>query len=184
VLFRSLDNDGVGRNFGIEFTLEKFFSKGYYGLLTASVFDSRYKGSDGVWRNTTFNNRYVLNFLAGKEFKVGKDKRHALTTDLKFTTSGGRWYTPIDEAASKAAGREVLLESQAFSKRYPYYLRLDLKFGFRLNSKKKKISNSFYIDFQNLTFQKNVFESRYNTRTQQVNTVYQNGLPYHQASLS
>jgi hypothetical protein len=170
-----LDNDGVGRNFGIEFTLEKFFSKGYYGLLTASVFDSRYKGSDGVWRNTTFNNRYVLNFLAGKEFKVGKDKRHALTTDLKFTTSGGRWYTPIDEEASKAAGREVLLESQAFSKQYPYYLRLDLKFGFRLNSKKKKISNSFYVDFQNLTFQKNVFESRYNTRTQQVNTVYQNG---------
>ena len=170
-----LDNDGVGRNFGIEFTLEKFFSKGYYGLLTASVFDSRYKGSDGVWRNTTFNNRYVLNFLAGKEFKVGKDKRHALTTDLKFTTSGGRWYTPIDEEASKAAGREVLVQSEAFSKQYPYYLRLDLKFGFRLNSKKKKISNSFYIDFQNLTFQKNVFESRYNARTQQVNTVYQNG---------
>lgn len=169
-----LDNKGVGRNFGVEFTLEKFFSKGYYGLLTASVFDSKYKGSDNVWRNTTFNNRYVLNFLAGKEFKVGKDKRHALTTDVKFTTSGGRWYTPIDAEASKLAGKEVLLENQAYTKQYPYYLRLDLKFGFRLNSKKKKISNSFYVDFQNLTFQKNVFESRYNPRTQQVNTVYQN----------
>jgi hypothetical protein len=170
-----LNNNGIGRNYGIEFTLEKFFSKGYYGLLTASVFDSKYKGSDGVWRNSVFNNRYVVNFLAGKEFKVGKDKRHALTTDVKFTTSGGRFYTPIDLEASKDAGREVLVQNEAFSKQYPYYLRLDLKFGFRLNSKKKKISNSFYVDFQNLTFQKNVFESRYNPRTQQINNVYQIG---------
>jgi hypothetical protein len=170
-----LNNKGIGRNFGIELTVEKFFSKGYYGLFTASVFDSKYKGSDNVWRNTTFNNRYVLNFLVGKEFKVGKDKRHAITADLKFTTSGGRWYTPIDEVASKLAGKEVLMQNQAFSKQYPYYLRLDTKFGFRLNSKKRKVSNSFYVDFQNITFQKNVFERRYNTRTGQVNTVYQNG---------
>ncbi len=170
-----LYNHGEGRNFGIEFTLEKFFSKGYYGLLTASVFDAKYKGSDGVWRNSVFNNRYVLNFLAGKEFRVGKNKRHAITTDIKFTTSGGRWYTPIDIEASKNEGREVLVQDAAFSQQYPYYLRLDLKFGFRLNSKKKKISNSFYVDFQNLTFQENIFESRYNPRTQQINNVYQIG---------
>lgn len=170
-----LDNNGLGRNYGVEFTLEKFFSKGYYGLLTASIFDSKYKGSDDIWRNTTFNNRYVVNFLVGKEYKVGKDKRHALTTDMKFTTSGGRWYTPIDETASIIANEEVLVANEAFTKQYPYYLRLDVKFGFRLNSKKKKVSNSFYIDFQNVTFQQNVFESRYNVVTQKINTVYQNG---------
>ncbi|MFN8308920.1 MAG: TonB-dependent receptor [Chitinophagales bacterium] len=170
-----LVNKGIGRNMGVELTLEKFFSHGYYGLLTASVFDSKYKGSDNIWRNTTFNNRYVVNFLAGKEFRVGKDKRHALTTDLKFTTSGGRWYTPVDLIASKAAGTEVLDNSQAFSKQYKYYLRLDLKLGFRLNSKKKKISNAFFVDLQNLTFQKNIFESRYNPRTQHIDNVYQIG---------
>ncbi|MFN8278282.1 MAG: TonB-dependent receptor [Chitinophagales bacterium] len=170
-----LVNKGVGRNMGVELTLEKFFSKGYYGLLTVSVFDSKYKGSDNVWRNTTFNNRYVVNFLAGKEFRVGKDKRHAITTDLKFTTSGGRWYTPVDLAASTVAGKEVLDEAQAFSKQYKYYLRLDLKLGFRLNSKKKKISNAFFVDLQNLTFQKNIFESRYNPRTQRIDNVYQIG---------
>ncbi|MFN8317209.1 MAG: TonB-dependent receptor [Chitinophagales bacterium] len=170
-----LTNKGQGRNMGIEFTLEKFFSKGFYGLLTASVFDSKYKGSDGVWRNTTFNNRYVINFLAGKEFKVGKQKRHAITTDLKFSTSGGKWYTPIDVAASQLAHREILQEDKAYSEQYPYYLRLDIKLGFRLNGKKGKVSHTFYLDAQNVTFQKNIFERRFNLQTGQVNNVYQLG---------
>ena len=170
-----LENSGTGRNMGIELTVEKFFSRGYYGLLSASVFDSKYKGSDHVWNNTTFNNRYVVNFLAGKEFKVGKEKRHAITADMKFTTSGGRWYTPVDLEASRLEGREILMEDKAFSKQYPYYLRLDAKVGFRLNSKKRRVSQTFYIDLQNLTFQNNIFESRYNIRTGQINEVYQIG---------
>jgi hypothetical protein len=170
-----LENTGEGRNMGIELTVERFFGKGFYGLVTGSLFDSQYKGSDDVWRSTAFNNRYVVNVLTGKEFKVGKDKRNALTADIKFTTSGGRWYTPIDTEASIAQGREVLMEDKAFSEQYSAYLRLDVKFGFQLNSRKKRISNSFYIDFQNVTFQKNIFESRYNVRTQRVDNVYQNG---------
>lgn len=170
-----LTNAGIGRNYGGEFTLEKFFSKGYYGLLTVSVFDSKYKGSDGVWRNTAFNNRYIVNFLAGKEFRIGKKKRNAITMDLRFATSGGRWYTPIDSAASVAAGQEVLITSQAYSKQYPYYMRLDFKIGVRMNSKKGKLSQTLFFDFQNLTFRKNVFQARYNPRTAQINYVYQIG---------
>ena len=38
VLFNSnaLDNSGTGRNIGIDLTLEKFYSRGYYALLTGS----------------------------------------------------------------------------------------------------------------------------------------------------
>ena len=32
----SLTNTGTGRNYGVELTVEKFFSHGYYGLFTAS----------------------------------------------------------------------------------------------------------------------------------------------------
>ena len=60
-----LVNEGTGFNRGIEFTLEKFFNKGYYGLLTGSFFESKYEGSDGIERNS-FNNGYVLNFLTGR----------------------------------------------------------------------------------------------------------------------
>lgn len=171
----SLTNDGTGTNYGFELTVEKFFSQGYYGLLTASIFDSKYKGSDGVERNTAFNNGYVVNLLAGKEFKIGKDKRNALTFDMKLTNAGGRYYTPVDLEASQIAGEEILQEDIAFSERYDPYLRLDVKFGYQLNSKKRKFSQQFYIDLQNVTNNENIFQKRYNELTNEVNDVFQSG---------
>jgi len=170
----NLVNEGTGMNYGLELTLEKFFSKGYYGLLTASIFQSKYEGSDEIERNTAFNNQYVVNFLAGKEFKIGKAKRNALTLDMKLTTAGGRYYTPVDLEASREAGEEVLIEEEAYSLRQPNYFRLDIKFGFRLNSK-KRFSQQFFIDLQNITNNDNLFSRRYNEVTGEVNDVFQAG---------
>ncbi|MCO6475450.1 MAG: TonB-dependent receptor, partial [Phaeodactylibacter sp.] len=171
----SLANEGTGANYGLELTVEKFFSDGYYGLFTASVFDSKYTGSDGVERNSAFNNGYVVNFLAGKEFKIGNDKRNALTFDLKATNAGGRYFTPVDLEASRAAGEEVLQDELAFSERHDPYFRLDMKFGFQLNSKKRRLSQQFFIDLQNITNNENIFQRRYNEVTNEVNEVYQSG---------
>jgi outer membrane receptor protein involved in Fe transport len=68
----NLVNDGTGRNYGLELTLEKYFSRNYYFLVTGSLFDAKYEGSDGIERNTPFNGRYVVNALAGREFHVGR----------------------------------------------------------------------------------------------------------------
>lgn len=170
-----LVNEGTGRNYGIEVTVEKFFSDGYYGLFTASIYDSRYTGSDGINRNTAFNNGYVFNALAGKEFKIGKEKRNAFTLDTRVTKAGGRYYTPVDLVASQAAGDQVLKEEIAFSERYSPYFRWDVKFGIKLNSKKRKLSHSFYMDIQNVTNRENVFARRYNRLTNQINVVNQLG---------
>lgn len=168
-----LVNEGTGTNIGMELTIEKFFSDGYYGMLTASLYDSKYKGSDGVERNTAFNNQYVLNLLAGREFKVGENK--ALTFDFKFTTSGGRYYTPVDLPASLIAGEEVLTQENEYSEQYDPYLRLDVKFGFKVNSKKRKLSHHFFLDIQNVTNNENIFANRYNRITNEVNRVNQLG---------
>lgn len=171
----SLTNQGTGTNYGFELTVEKFFSQGYYGLLTASIFESQYEGSDGIERNTAFNNGYVVNLLAGKEIKIGKDKRNALTFDMKLTNAGGRYYTPVDLEASRAVGEEVLQEELAYSERYDPYFRLDVKFGYQLNSKKRKFSQQFFIDLQNVTNNENIFQKQYNEVTNEVNDVYQSG---------
>ena len=170
-----LVNDGTGDNYGLELTLEKFFSKGYYGLFTGSVFQSKYKGSDGVQRNSAFNNQYVVNLLAGKEFLFGKEKNNAFSVDFKLTNAGGRYYTPVDLEASKIANQEVLDNAQPFTEQYDPYFRLDLKFGVRVNSKKRKFSQHFFIDLQNITNRENVFTNRYNVKTNEVNTVLQSG---------
>lgn len=172
----SLVNNGSGKNYGAELTIEKFFSSGYYGLLTASLYSSRYTASDGVERNTAFNGKYVFNILAGKEWKVGSEKRNNLTLDLKFTSAGGRPYIPIDLEASQITGNEQLLNEDAYSMNYSNYFRLDLKAGYTINSSKSKISHTFSLDLQNISNNKNVFSENYDNRGRTIKTTYQLGL--------
>jgi len=144
-----LINSGTGSNYGAELTIEKFFSKGYYGLITGTVYESKYKGSDGIEHNTAFNGKFVYNVLIGKEFKVGKEKRNLFSVDMKLTQAGGRYYTPVDLAASQAAHEQVLQgDAYAFSQRNPDFFRLDLKAGFTLNSKTKKCRNPCFSIFR------------------------------------
>lgn len=170
-----LVNGGTGTNTGIELTVEKFFSKGFYVLTTASIFDAKYKGSDGIERNSSFNNKAVLNILAGREWKMGRDGRNAFTIDIKLTQSGGRYYTPIDIAASNSSGYEQLDETRYNDQQFSNYMRFDTRFGIRLNSPKRKLSHTFYLDIQNVTNNENVFIQRYNRVLKQVGTLNQVG---------
>jgi hypothetical protein len=172
----SLVNGGTGTNYGAEITIEKFFSKGYYALITGTLYQSKYKGSDGVEHNTAYNGNYVYNILMGKEFKVGKAKRNVLSFGVKMTQAGGRYYTPIDLAASQLAQKQITKSDYyAYSERNSDFYRLDIKTSFTVNSKKRKISQSISFDIQNITNNKNVFAQRYNPVKNEINTAYQIG---------
>jgi hypothetical protein len=166
-------NSGAGSNIGVELTIEKFLSSGFYLLGSASVFDSKYKGSDGIERNSTFNYGYVVNVLGGREWKMGS--RSALTLDLRLSTIGGRYATPVDLQQSIAQRKEVLDETRYNSEQLGAYLRLDTKFGFRIDSKKRKLSQTFYLDLQNVTNRENIFLQRYNPLYSRVGKVNQIG---------
>jgi hypothetical protein len=171
-----LINEGTGENYGVELTIERFFSKGYYGLITGSRYESKYIPSDGIKRNTAFNGRYVYNILIGKEFKVGKEKRNAIALDIKFTHAGGRFYTPIDLVLSELIQFQVPKgDDFAYSEKYPDFMRLDVKAGYTMNSKKRKISQSWSFDINNVTNRKNIFAERYNASTNSINIAYQIG---------
>jgi CarboxypepD_reg-like domain/TonB-dependent Receptor Plug Domain len=172
----SLVSTGKGSNYGIEVTLEKFFSKGYHALVTTSFFQSKYKGSDGIERNSPFNNQYTINTLGGKEFKIGKAKRTIVSFDGKITTSGGRFYSPINLIASQTAGFQINDDANVYSQQYDAYFRLDLRTGIKFNSAKRKQAHIFYCEIQNVTDNDNIFVSRYNRLTNQVNRIDQIGL--------
>jgi hypothetical protein len=168
-----LAGKGSGSNKGIELTLERFLNKGYYVLLTGSLFDSRYKGSDGIERNTAFNYKYVFNVLAGGEWRVGHAGSNAFTLDARVSTIGGRYATPVDVAASLKAGYEIGDTLHYFSDRLADYFRLDTKFGYRTNSKKHKLSQTVYLDLQNITNRKNIFMLEYDQAKGNTVPVYQ-----------
>ena len=170
-----LESTGTGNNKGIELTVEKFFTNGFYFLGTGSLFESLYTGSDGVERNTAFNNRYILNVLAGKEFNWGKNKQHRFTLDTKLTTAGGKYYTPVDLEASRVNEIQVFDLSNPFGERFDPYFRWDVKFGVKLNNTKRQFSQGIYFDIQNVTDNDNIFRKNYNRVTNTVNNVYQIG---------
>jgi CarboxypepD_reg-like domain len=168
----NLVNSGIGKNYGVEVTLEKYFSKSYYFLFTTSLFQSQYQGSDQVWRNTAFNNKYIVNVLGGKEFKIGKSG--VMSVDIKLTSSGGRYTTPIDLDASRQEGKAIYLDAQAFTKRYNNYFRTDFKIGYRLDM--KRISQEWVLDVQNIFNNENIYEEFYNPQTGNIDNRNQLGL--------
>lgn len=175
----SLNNSGTGRNYGAELTFEKFLDKGFYFLITASVFDSKYKGSDGVLRNTAWNSHFITNYLAGKDFALNKNKSDArrrteLTADLKVTWAGGRWYTPVDVEQSLISGETKYMDELAFTERFPDYFRLDARIGFRMHG--KQITQEWALDVQNVTNRKNPLYQRVDLSTGDVQTINQLGV--------
>lgn len=165
-----LVNSGTGTNYGTELTLERFFSKGYYFLVTGSLFSSTYKGSDGVERNTGYNTKYAANVLAGKEWRVGR-KKNFFSLNMKMTTIGGKYLTPIDFMASQQAGYAVYQDALAFTDKQDPYFRFDLRLSFRREYRHSTMDIA--LDLQNLTNHKNIFFQSYNPRINALVTQYQ-----------
>ncbi len=165
----SLESNGTGENYGFELTFEKFYSKGYYFLVTASLFESKYKASDGIIRNTAFNGNYVFNALAGKEFKI--KEKHIFALDIKFTYAGGKRYVPIDLTSSIIANNEIRNGALAYQPQYDPYVRLDVKPSYKINT--KRFTHEISVDIQNVTKHNNIFQQQYDMNTQKIKTDYQ-----------
>jgi hypothetical protein len=173
----TLSGKGSGDNYGLDLTLEKFINKGFYFLFTASLYDSKYKGSDGVERNTVFNGNTTVNFLTGKEFilkgKAASKRQKSFVLNLKSIYSGGQRYTPINVNESLLHQTTVYYSDQAFSKQFNPYSRTDLKVSFKMNG--KKFTVEWALEVMNIFNQKNVYSQYLNRKTGEINYTYQLG---------
>jgi hypothetical protein len=169
----SLVNKGTGRNIGVELTLERYFNRGYYFLITTSLFDSKYKGSDGIERNTAFNTGYVVNVLAGREVKVGRSRTNVLSASIRVSSVGGRYVSPLNLEASRQRGEAVYNERIAFSQQQDPYFRTDLRLAYRKEMRKRTLEVA--VDLQNVTGRQNIFLQTYNRRTNSLSNEYQQG---------
>ena len=97
---RALVNEGAGRNYGIDLTLERYLKDGLYGMLTATLFKSEYRDAQGEWHNSRHDRRYITNILGGKEWMVGKARKNVFGMNGRLTLMGGDRYTPMAEGAT------------------------------------------------------------------------------------
>jgi hypothetical protein len=154
-----LVNTGTGVNKGVEATIERSFYKNYFLLATGSLFDSKYRGSDMILRNSDFNGRFATNLLAGYE-KPYKNKNNTFSMGSKITWAGGRRYSPIDTLATRLTGNEVVFDNgKRNTLQFKNYFRFDIRFGFRWN--RKKMTQELMFDIVNVLDIKNVLGLTY-----------------------
>lgn len=152
-----LQNTGTGKNYGIEMTLQKYFSKSFFFLISATVFDSKYKGSDGIERNTSYNGNYIANFLAGKQFNL--NEKQSISVGVKSTFAGGKRYGYVDIASTNLQ-QEIIYSDSLFNERqFKDYFRLDLKVNWKYNA--AKVTHEIGLDLVNITNQRNLLSLAY-----------------------
>lgn len=170
-----LVNEGTGKNYGVDFTLEKFFSKNYYFLTTASVFDSKYTAMDKKERNTMYNTNYLFSALGGKEWQIKNNGiESTLAVSAKAIFNGGNHYTPIDVEASKEYGYTKYNNELSYAYQRANFVRFDVKFQYRKN--KKRTTRIWELDIQNVSNQANTIWQYWNDTDQKVENITQLGL--------
>lgn len=162
-------NEGTGYNYGMEITLEKFFDKNFYFLLTSSLYESKFKGYDKVTRNTKFAGNYAFNGLFGYEWKV--KTKSLLSVNTKISYVGGKRFVPI--SANTSNNQYEYDYTQAYTKRLPAYFRADLNANLKTNL--KNWSFELFVEINNITNHQNIWLKYYNTTRDKEIYLYQYG---------
>ncbi|MCO6479904.1 MAG: TonB-dependent receptor [Phaeodactylibacter sp.] len=151
----ALVNEGTGRNYGIELSLQRFFADGYYFLFNTSIYESTYKTLEGVERNTRFNGNYIVNAIAGKEFtNLGKKRNKTLGVNARFLLSGGQRIIPLlrdvggNLAVDPANGR-YWDYGRAYEDRLDNLYQLTLSASYKIE--RRSTTHELFLNLENIT---------------------------------
>ena len=162
---RALVNEGAGRNYGIDLTLERYLKDGLYVMLTATLFKSEYRDAQGEWHHTRHDRGWITNILGGKEWMVGKSHKNVFGLNGRLTMMGGDRYTPMvpgttfDDVA-KRPDRTIPQDGDN-----PYSKQMNMNIGFAFSVKytinKKHTSHHFILEYlQMRSFHGQTFDIR------------------------
>ncbi len=160
-----LNDTGRAYSRGVELTVQKKLAQDFYGLASASWFRSRYEGSDGKWRDRSFDNRLIFSLEGG--YKPNSKWEFS----MRWIYAGGVPYTPFDLQESQAIDRAVLDESRINQARYPDYHSLNVRFDRRFSFSSSNIV--FYFSVWNAYSRKNVAQYFWNQNENKPDTIYQ-----------
>ena len=168
----SLANTGTAENYGLEFTLEQFLHKGFYYLLTASLFESNYLSSDHIRRSTAYNGKFAFNALAGYERRFPKSNV-VMNFAINLTYAGGSPYIPFDQEQSVKNSRTTYDWENAYTVNRENYKR----FSFRVGVKRAytKITMETTVDFQYRTNYTSLYHERIDVTTGEIINTQQMG---------
>jgi len=159
-----LENKGTGTNYGIDLTLEQFLYKGFYYMLTASLYQSKYVDGNGDEWDTKYNRHFVFNLLGGKEWHLKNENIFGING--KLTILGGKRQSPVNYEESLKYQYVIYDESRPFTVQLPTDYYVDISLNYTIN--RPKCSHSIILQVKNLLMQEDVFGHAFNYKTKSI----------------
>lgn len=144
----SLVNGGRAFSRGIEVVLQKKVARDFFGLVSGSIYTSRYRGYDEVWRDRVYGNRFLFNLEGG--YIASRKWQYS----ARWLMAGGRPYTPFDLAVSTALNSGVFDLQRINGERLPTYHSLNFRIDRRFNFQQSNLL--IYLDVWNVYNRKNI----------------------------
>jgi hypothetical protein len=157
-----LSSDGTGRSQGIELSVQKKLSQSpWYGIFSLTCAKATFKARDGIRRDGSFDQRWIMNFGGGYVF----NEKWEVTSRFRLAT--GAPFTPYNPDGTQSA---ELYNSGRLDINHSLDLRVDRRWAF------KSWAMVTYIDIQNI-YNHGLHEPpEYNERTRTVETTHMIGI--------
>lgn len=134
-----LSGNGKGLNMGLEIAFQHYPDQGIYYMVSGTLFDARYKTPGfSEWKNSRYNNQYILNATIGKEFDFSDhEKQKVLGINFQLVYMGGFWESPINLDARRIASRTFGTNDHPFSVQLSDVLKSNFRIYYKINHSKK-----------------------------------------------
>ena len=168
---QSLANNGKGKNYGWELTLERSWNDAFYAIVTASLYQSKYLPSDNIWRNTRYNSNSGFTILTGKEWSFHNTRKpQSFALDVRMMSTGGVRVTPIDLAKSIQQKRTITDNARLYDQKLPAFFRLDVQLKWKVQY--ASMTGSLILGVQNATGRDNPVSHSFNAATNSITYRY------------
>ncbi|MDX8553497.1 TonB-dependent receptor [Tenacibaculum sp. 1B UA] len=144
----AVSSTSEGRAYGFELLAQKKSYSGLYGIASYTFVRSEFKGAQGVYIPSTWDNKHLLTITAGKKLNRNWE------IGTKFRLVGGKPYTPYDLDASSLKDNYdvqnggILDYTKLNTERLDTYTQLDIRVDKTWFLKKAAIN--LYLDVQNI----------------------------------
>jgi len=163
----ALLNSANARNIGIDLSYHKYYKKSY-GIVVASLSDSKLISEANVTSDTRYNYGYSFTTLIGTRLNVGQKSNHLIDINTRIVMNGGIRYSDFD------LENFLLQESNLFGLRESQYQRIDIGAKYIIN--RKKITHSITLEIQNLLDRRNISDRIPDFSTKTYVDQFQNGI--------
>ena len=170
-----VENQGYGRSYGLEIGIDKKEINGLYYLVNGTLYDSKFKRSDGKWADTKFNGRYIFNTTIGKSWDKNLDnKSRNFGINFRVNYLGSLREKSINIERSNDFRTTIFWGNSPYERNASDYFRTDL--SIYVVNKKEKFTSRLSLDIQNVLNRRNEGFAYYDPLLQRIERQQQLGI--------